>query len=136
MALKNKIQPLCSLSSSESECIAISELMKAFAKQTIWNFGFNVEVPLPIHCDDQGTIDAVRNNVSGGGTRHVKTRFHFLRNCIIEVISCAHRESGENEGNIMTENLISAEFEKCSPNMHSEVPKGLSEEMKKRSAKR
>ena len=48
IAWKSKPQPLCSLSSSESEYIAISELVKEvlFAKQIVEDFGYKVEVPI------------------------------------------------------------------------------------------
>ena len=61
MAWKSKTQPLCSLSSSASECIATSELVKeaAFAKPTVEDFGCKVEVPIPVHCDNQGAISMV-----------------------------------------------------------------------------
>ena len=44
---------------------------------------------------------------------------------------CVHREGGENESNLMTKNPVSAEFEKHSPKMCSEVPKELLEKIKK-----
>ena len=90
IAWKSKAQPLCSLSSSESECIAISELVKEvlFAKQTVEDFGYKVEVPINTHCDNQGAINMVRNNASGAGTRHVNTRFHFVRELHDDIIMC------------------------------------------------
>ena len=56
MAWKSKAQPLCSLSSSESECIAIGELVKEalFTKQMVEDFGHKVEVPISSHCNNQG----------------------------------------------------------------------------------
>ena len=49
IAWKSKAQPLCALSSSESECIVISELVKEalFAKQVMEDIGHKVEVPIP-----------------------------------------------------------------------------------------
>ena len=133
MAWKSKAQPLCSLSSSESEYIAISELVKEvlFAKQTVEDFGCKVEVPINTCCDNQGAINMVRNNASGAGTRHVNTRFHFVRELHDDIIMCVHREGGENESDIMTKNPTSAEFEKHSPKMCCEVPLELLEKVKK-----
>ena len=133
IAWKRKAQPLCSLSSSESECIAISELVKEvlFAKQMVEDFGHKVEVPINMHCDNQGAINMVRNNASGAGTRHVNTRFHFVRELHDDTIMCVHREGGENKSDIMTKNPASAEFEKHSPKMCCEVPQELLEKVKK-----
>ena len=78
-----------------------------------------------MHCDNQGAINMVRNNASGAGTRHVNTRFYFVRELHNDVILCMHRKGRENESNIMTENPTSAEFKKCSPKMCGEVPEEL-----------
>ena len=48
-----------------------------------------------------------------------------------EIITCVCREGGENESNLMTKNPTSAEFEKHSPKMCSEVPEELLEKVKK-----
>ena len=97
MAWKSKAHPLCSLSSSESECTAISELVKdvLFAKQIVDNFGCKVEVPINVHCDNWGVINMVRNNASGAGTRHVNTRFHFVRELHDDIILCVCAGKGE-----------------------------------------
>ena len=73
----------------------------------------------------------VRNNAIGDGTRHVNTRFHFVRELHDDIILCVHRERGENESNIMMKNPTSAEFEKHSPKMCSMVPQELLEKVKK-----
>ena len=111
----------------------MSELVKEalFAEQTVEDFGHKGEVPINIHCDNQGVINIVRNNASGAGTRHVNIRFHFVRELHDDVILCVHREGRENESDIMTKNLTSAEFEKHNPKMHGEVPEELSEKVKK-----
>ena len=133
IAWKSKAQPLCPLSSSESEYIAISELVKEvlFAKQMVEDFGCKVEVPINTQCDNQGAINVVRNNASGAGTRHVNTRFHFVRELHDDMVMCVHREGGENESDIMTKNPTLAEFEKHSPKMCCEVPQELLEKVKK-----
>ena len=91
---KSKAQPLCSLSSSESKYIVISELVKetSFAKQTVEDFGHKVKVLIPMHCDKQQVINVVRNNASGTRTRRANTRFHFVRELHNEVVLCVHRE--------------------------------------------
>ena len=42
-----------------------------------------------------------------------------------------HSEGGDNESDLMTKNPTSAEFEKHSPKMCSEVPEELLEKVKK-----
>ena len=103
-----------------------------FAKQIVEDIGHKVEVPIPMHCDNQGAINMARNNASEAGTRHVNTRFHFVRELHDEIILCVCREGGENENNLTMKNPTSAEFEKHSPKMCSEVPEELLEKVKKR----
>ena len=88
-------------------------------------------MPILVHCDNQGAINMVRNNASGARTRHVNTRFHFVRESHHDIVVCVHREGGENEHNLMTKNPTSAEFEKHSPKMCGEVPEELLEKVKK-----
>ena len=45
-------------------------------------------------CDNQGAINMVRNNASGAGTRHVNTRFHFVRELHDDIIMCVCRKVG------------------------------------------
>ena len=73
----------------------------------------------------------VRNNASGARTRNVNTRFHFVKELHDDVILCVHREGGENKSDIKTKNPTSAEFEKHSPKMCSEVPEELFKKAKK-----
>ena len=65
------------------------------------------------------------------GTRHVNTRFHFVRELHDDTIMCVHREGGENESDIMTKNPASAEFEKHSSKMWCKVPQKLLEKVNK-----
>ena len=88
MTRKSMTQPLCALSSSKSEYIVIREPVKEalFAKQINEDIGHKVEVLIPMHCDNQGAINMVRNNASDAGTRHVNTRFHFVRELHDDII--------------------------------------------------
>ena len=88
-------------------------------------------VPILMCCDNQTAINVVRNNAKRAATRHMKTRFHFVRELHDDVILHVCREGGENESNIMIMNPISAEFEKHSPKMHGEAPEELLEKVKK-----
>jgi hypothetical protein len=39
----------------------------------------NVKLPIVVRCDDIGAIFMAENSSSGVRTRHVDTRYHFIR---------------------------------------------------------
>ena len=66
-----------------------------------------------------------RNNAACNGTRHVNVRCHFVRELHEKVGMMHHRESGENEADMMTKNTTCAEFVHCSLKVAAEVPTNL-----------
>ena len=81
IAWKSKQQSHVSLSSSEAEYIAISNVVKEvlFIKPILEDMEIKVKLPICIFCDKVGAIQMVRNNTSGTGTRHINVRYHFVR---------------------------------------------------------
>ena len=67
IAWRSKAQPHCSLSSSESEYVAISELVRErqIANQVLRDMGITLELPIRIYNDNIGAIQLVRNNMGG-----------------------------------------------------------------------
>jgi hypothetical protein len=134
IAWKSKGQPHCTLSSSEAEYVAISELVKEveFARQLLNHFDIKLELPIPIFVDNVGAIQMVRNNASGAGTRHVNCRYHYTRELHEQnVIVMFFRRSSENEADTMTKNATQKEFETHSPKLVAEVPENLLAKVKK-----
>ena len=81
VAWKSKSQPNATLSSSEAECIAISELAKEalFAPQILEDVCIRVEPLVKVFVDNVGVINMVRNDAVCNGTGHVNVRCHFVR---------------------------------------------------------
>jgi hypothetical protein len=69
------------LSSSKSEYIAISEVVKdiRFIYFLLKGMGVDVKLPIVVRCDNVGAIFIAENSSSGIRTCHIDTRYHFIR---------------------------------------------------------
>ena len=98
IAWKSKQQSHVSLSSSEAEYIAISNVVKEilFVKQILEDMKVKLQLPISVFYDNTGAIQMVRNNASEAGTRHINVRYHFVRELHGETIILYHRPSEDN----------------------------------------
>jgi hypothetical protein len=90
----SKKQPVTALSSCEAEYIASTY----GACQLIWLESLMKELkcklkkPLHLLIDNKSAINLARNPVSHGRSKHIETRFHFIREQVmngkIEVVHC------------------------------------------------
>ncbi|WVZ88096.1 hypothetical protein U9M48_034649 [Paspalum notatum var. saurae] len=77
-------QPMVALLSCEAEYIAASTA----ACQGIWlgrllgSFYGKAASVATIHIDNQSTIQLCKNPVFHGQSKHIETRFHFIRDCV------------------------------------------------------
>ena len=85
-----------SWSSKKQTCIALSTMEAEFVacdaavQETIWLkrflqnlwIGVNSSVPVVINCDSQATIDYTRDPKYHGKTKHIDTKYHFVRDII------------------------------------------------------
>jgi hypothetical protein len=78
---RSKQQASVSLSSTEAEYVAISEAAKEilFVLKVLKSMGIQIVSPVEVHVDNMGAIYMLDNPSSGGRTRHIDTRFHFVR---------------------------------------------------------
>ena len=84
IAGKSKSQKTVALSSSEAEYISISEITKdiLFTKQVQDFLEQKIKYPIIINIDKIGAIYMVENNMLNNQTKHVNTRYHFVRDLI------------------------------------------------------
>lgn len=77
----SKKQPVVALSSCEAEYIAASYA----ACQALWLDSLIKEVqvevmrPIQLHVDNKSAINLAKNPISHGRSKHIETKFHFLR---------------------------------------------------------
>ena len=102
---RSKGQKGVTLSSSEAEYVAISEAVKEirFIYYLLESIGINIELPIVVRCDNVGAIFMAENSSSGVRTRHIDTRYHFVREHIEDVfIKIVFVKSCENIADLFT----------------------------------
>jgi hypothetical protein len=69
------------LSRSEAEYVAMSEAVKeiSFVYYLLMSLGISVKLPFILKTDNIGEIFMAENPSSGIRTRHIDTRYHFIR---------------------------------------------------------
>jgi hypothetical protein len=77
----SKSQKGVTLSSSEAEYVAMSEAVKEvkFIYYLLHDISIEVELPIIVKPDNVGAMFMAQNSSSGVRTRHVNTRYHFVR---------------------------------------------------------
>ena len=81
-----KKQPIVTLSSTESEYVALTHA----TKDIIWihklltdlSFFYNHGLPTTLHCDNQGAIELSKNSRFHARTKHIDVHFHFVRQSV------------------------------------------------------
>jgi hypothetical protein len=115
IAWKSKAMRSVTLSTTEAEYVAISEVTKEimFAKQVISTANIEVKLPIGIQVDNIGAIYLTSNYTTGQNTKHVDIRYHYVRELIESgVLQVNFVRSNDNESDIMTKNTTRDLFEK------------------------
>jgi hypothetical protein len=104
----SKKQPVIALSSCEAEYIACAYA----ACQGIWlesllkDLTIELSEPIQLFVDNQSAINLARNPVSHGRTKHIETRFHFIRDQVSKGrIAVTHCSTEVQEADILTKSL-------------------------------
>ena len=103
------------LSSTEAEYVAISEAVKEikFMYYLLRDIGFDVELPIIVRTDNIGALFMSQNASTGVRTRHVDTRYHFIReNAEDGIIKIEFVRSVDNDSDIFTKNVTQETYEK------------------------
>ena len=96
---RSKQQKAVTLSSTEAEFYAASEAVKEilFVAQVLLDLGVPVETPIKVNVDNMGAIFMTGNASSSSRTRHVDTRWHFVRELqeqgVVEVVFCRTKDN-------------------------------------------
>jgi len=83
---KSRTQRNVTLSSSEAEFVALSEVANKikFIIQVLLSIGIEVELPIIVHVDNVGAIFMAENVSTSTRTKHVNVHYHFVREFIKE----------------------------------------------------
>ncbi|GAU48263.1 hypothetical protein TSUD_405090 [Trifolium subterraneum] len=112
LVLKRK-QPVVALSSCEAEYIAgpFSTCQALWIASVLKELKIEVKKPITLQIDNKSAINLAKNPVLHGRSKHIKVRFHFLREQVnqgsLEVVHCA---TGSQIADVMTKNLKTDRF--------------------------
>jgi hypothetical protein len=112
---KSRKQKSVTLSSSEAEYVAISEVCAeiVFLKQVLEFMEVKLKLPIIVNVDNVGAIYLANNAVSGPRMKHVDIRYHFVRDLIEDgVVEVTFVRSEENDSDVFTKNLGEELFKK------------------------
>ena len=105
---RSKQQKSVALSSSEAEFVAASEAVKEilFVLQVLESMGIKVKTPVTVRVDNMGAIFMTDNSSSSSRTRHIDTRWHFVRELVEgKVVEIIFVKSAENKSDGFTKNI-------------------------------
>jgi hypothetical protein len=110
---RSKAQRGVALSSSKAEYVAMSEAVKEirFIYFILKDIGIEVELPIVVKGDNVGALFMRQNSSTVVRSRHVDTRYHFIRenveDGIVEVVN-----SSENDLDLFTKNVSQDTYER------------------------
>jgi hypothetical protein len=114
----SKKQPIVTLSSTESEYVALTHA----SKEALWlrklhselHFFFDTLIsdPTTLHCDNQGAITLSKESMFHMRTKHIDTRYHFIRYLISSnQISVPYCPTEDMIADIFTKALARTKFQ-------------------------
>ena len=112
------------LSSTKAEYMAASKVTMEiiFIADVIKFLGMKVEYPIKVHVDNMGAIYLSKTASSGNRTKHINTRYHFVRERIEDgILQVEFVPSEENVADIMMKNLNQELFNKHSSSLFGSV---------------
>ncbi|MFN7263265.1 MAG: reverse transcriptase domain-containing protein [Cyanobacteriota bacterium] len=112
---RSKGQKSVSLSSTEAEYMAISEV----AMEILYIVGIlkfldvKINYPIEVNVDNIGAVYLSKNATTGNRTKHIDTRYHFVREYVEDgIVKVVFVRSEDNDADIFTKNLNGETFEK------------------------
>jgi hypothetical protein len=112
---RSKGQKSVSLSSTEAEYMAISEV----AMEILYIVGIlkfldvAINYPIEVNVDNVGAVYLSKNATTGNRTKHIDTRYHFVREYVEDgIVKVVFVRSENNDADIFTKNLNGETFEK------------------------
>ncbi|KAD3642279.1 hypothetical protein E3N88_31503 [Mikania micrantha] len=106
-------QPTVALSSCEAEFMAATSA----ACQVVWLRGLLAEItgkqeePVLIRVDNKSAISLMKNPVFHGRSKHINTRYHYIRECVeLEQIKVEHVSGDQQRADILTKPLPKLRF--------------------------
>ena len=112
---KSNLQHTIALSTTEVECMAAVE----GAKEAVWLRGLLEDLgyaqdSVDVHCDSQSAIHLAENQVIHGRTKHIKVKFHKIRQLVEEGdINLLKIGTKDNPADMLTKGVPLDKFKHC-----------------------
>ena len=107
---RSRGQKSVTLSTTEAEYVACSEVVKEvlFILQLLRHLQVKIQLLIHVHVDNIGAIFLAENQNSSDRTKHVDTRYHFVRQYIKDgIVLIEFVRSCDNDSDIFTKNTTS-----------------------------
>ena len=113
VAWKSKMQKNVTISTTEGDYVSISEV--SFEILFVWHIakdmGINVTLPIIVNVDNAGAIFLSNNKLVGQRTKHIDTRYHFVREYVEDgILKIVYVRSEDNDADILTKNVDSKTY--------------------------
>jgi hypothetical protein len=108
LSWKSKMQKTTATSTAESEYYALSSLTKEllYLLPLVQEFGIKQSLPIIIHEDNQGTIAMANKHINNSRSKHIRVKYHFVREHIEnKMIQLQYCKSENNVADILTKPL-------------------------------
>ncbi|XP_056848947.1 secreted RxLR effector protein 161-like [Raphanus sativus] len=112
---RSSLQKVVALSTTEAEYMALSDAVR----EGIWLKGICEELKLnsgavEVHCDSQSAIYLARNFVYREKTKHIATKYNFIRDIIADgIVELRKIHTSVNPADMLTKVLPEEKFEGC-----------------------
>ena len=124
VATKSKLGRSVTLSSTEAEHFAVSEVAKEvlFIKQLLDTIGIEIKLPIIVRVDNVGAIFLGNNFSVGQRTKHIDIRAHFVREYIEDdILKLVFIRTDDNDADIFTKNTSEDLYNKHSNKLVEEL---------------
>jgi len=108
-------QKIVALSVTETELIALAQVVQEmlYVMRLLESMQLKVQKPMVVECDNKGAVDICNSWTVGGRTKHIDTRYYFLRELKEEGVLEFCWISGKiNSTDLFTKNLANPLFAK------------------------
>jgi hypothetical protein len=125
IARKSKTGKSVTLSSTEAESYAISEIAKKliFAKNLLEEIGIQIQFPINIKCDNVGAIYLANNHCNSQRTNQIDTCRNFAREWVEDnILKIIFTPTLENTSDIYTMNTAEDIFQKYAVQLVRTIP--------------
>jgi hypothetical protein len=113
--MRSKMQKVVALSSTEAELMSGTECAQdmLISMRVVKSLGLKVKKPMILEIYNKGAVDIANNWSVGGRTRHIDTRFYFLRELKgANLIKTVWKSGTEMSSDVLTKNLARPLFKK------------------------